>query len=139
MSAVNKLTKLLPITAISTEHVKFDTQLMQNSEISGVEYQHGELFGYEVKEYLLEKWGRKCAYCNAENVPLEVEHIVPRNSKRGPKGTDRVLNLTLSCKKCNDDKGNKQPEEWLEELQKSGKPKDLLRAKNLQELTFSHG
>lgn len=134
MSAVNKLLRLLPITAISTEHVKFDTQKLQNPEISGIEYQHGELFGYEVKEYLLEKWGRKCAYCGIEGVPLEVEHIVPRNPKRGPKGTNRVSNLTLSCKQCNDDKDNKQPEEWLEELQRSGRSKDQLRAKNLQEV-----
>jgi len=34
----------------------FDTQKLQNPEISGVEYQQGELFGYEVREYLLEKW-----------------------------------------------------------------------------------
>ena len=31
---------------------------MENAEISGVEYQQGELQGYEVREYLLEKWGR---------------------------------------------------------------------------------
>lgn len=134
MSAVATLLGLLPITAISTEHVKFDTQLMQNPEISGLEYQQGELFGYEVKEYLLEKWGRKCAYCCREGVPLEVEHIVPRNPKHGPKGTNRISNLTLSCEKCNDDKGNKQPEEWLEELKRSKKPKDELRAKNLEEV-----
>ncbi|GAW94357.1 hypothetical protein KKC1_34630, partial [Calderihabitans maritimus] len=78
LSAVNKLLKLLPITAISTEHVKFDTQKLQNPEISGIEYQKGTLFGYEVKEYLLEKWGHKCAYCGRESVPLEIEHIIPR-------------------------------------------------------------
>lgn len=54
INAVKKLRSLLPLTAISVEHVKFDTQLLQNPEIKGVEYQRGELFGYEVKEYLLE-------------------------------------------------------------------------------------
>jgi len=78
MNAAAKLRKSLPITAISTEHVKFDTQLMDNPNINGVEYQQGELMGYEVKEYLLEKWGRKCAYCGAENVPLEVDISSPR-------------------------------------------------------------
>lgn len=61
MNAVAKLQKLLPVTSISTEHVKFDTQLMQDPEISGIEYQQGNLFGYEVREYLLEKFQRKCA------------------------------------------------------------------------------
>ena len=57
-------------------------QLMANPEISGIEYQQGELQGYEVREYLLEKFGRKCAYCGAENVPLEVEHIIPKSRGR---------------------------------------------------------
>ena len=54
------------------------------------------LHGYEVREYLLHKWGRKCAYCGTQNSPLEIEHILPKS--RG--GSDRVSNLTLSCRKC---------------------------------------
>ena len=77
MNAVAKLRSSLPITAISVENVKFDTQALQNAEISGAQYQQGELMGYEVREYLLEKWGRACVYCGATDVPLEVEHIVP--------------------------------------------------------------
>nr|WP_268915718.1 HNH endonuclease [Anoxybacillus flavithermus] len=42
---------------------------------------------------MLEKFGRKCCYCGKENVPLEVEHIIPKS--RG--GTDRVDNLCLAC------------------------------------------
>jgi RRXRR protein len=53
---VARLRRWRPIGALSLELVKFDTQLMQNAEISGVEYQQGTLTGYEVKEYLLEKW-----------------------------------------------------------------------------------
>lgn len=97
LNTVIKLQKLLPITSISTEHVKFDTQLMQNHEITGIEYQQGTLAGYEIREYLLEKWGRKCAYCGAVNVPLEIEHIVPKSKG----GSGRVSNLTLSCHDCN--------------------------------------
>ncbi len=118
MNAVAKLRKLLPITAISTEHVKFDTQLMQNPDMSGIEYQQGELMGYEVREYLLEKWKRKCAYCGKENVPLEVEHIIPR--ARG--GSDRISNLAIACTKCNQKKGTKTAEEFgYPEVQKQAK------------------
>ena len=99
---------LVPTTGISVETVKFDTQKIQNPEINGVEYQRGELFGYEVWEYLLEKWGRKCAYCGAENTSLEKEHIVPKS--RG--GSDRVCNLTVSCRSCNQRKGNQTAEEF---------------------------
>jgi 5-methylcytosine-specific restriction endonuclease McrA len=118
INAVKKLLKLLPIMAINTEHVKFDTQLMQNPEIKDVEYQRGELFGYEVREYLLEKWGRKCAYCKKEGVPLEIEHIIPKS--RG--GTDRVSNLTLACHECNQKKGNLTAEEFgYPEIQEQAK------------------
>jgi len=85
---VSRLCRLCPIGAISFELAKFDTQKMQNPEILGVEYQQGELAGYEVKEYLLEKFGRECVYCGKSNVPLEVEHIVPKS--RG--GSNRVSN-----------------------------------------------
>jgi hypothetical protein len=64
--------------------------------------------GYEVREYLLEKWGRACAYCGATDVPLEVEHIVPR--RRG--GSNRISNLTLACHDCNQEKGTRTAEEY---------------------------
>jgi len=109
LNAAAKLRRLLPIAAISTEHVKFDTQLMENPDISGVEYQQGTLMGYEVREYLLEKWSRKCAYCGAENVPLQVEHIVP--TTRG--GSNRVSNLVMACERCNNHlKGKQTAEEF---------------------------
>src|SRR5690606_33472877 len=65
----NRLYKFTPMTHIAMELVKFDMQAMQNPEISGMEYQQGELAGYEVREYLLEKWNRKCAYCGAKDTP----------------------------------------------------------------------
>ncbi|TMD47378.1 MAG: HNH endonuclease [Chloroflexi bacterium] len=98
---VKRLVRLCPITAISQELVKFDLQQMDHPEISGVNYQQGTLSGYEVREYLLDKWGRQCAYCGAKDVPLEVEHINPRSKS----GDDRVCNLTLACEPCNTRKG----------------------------------
>ncbi len=105
---VARLRKWCPIGAISMELVRFDTHLMQNAEISGVEYQQGELQGYEVREYLLEKWQRACAYCGVQGVPLEVEHIVPRARH----GSDRVSNLTLACEPCNRAKGTQTAAEF---------------------------
>jgi 5-methylcytosine-specific restriction endonuclease McrA len=88
---------------------RFDLQKRENPDISGVEYQQGMLFGYEVREYLLEKGGRTCSYCGAENVPLEIDHVHPRSKG----GSDRVSNLTLSCRACNQKKGNRPVEEFL--------------------------
>jgi 5-methylcytosine-specific restriction endonuclease McrA len=103
-----RLTKIAPITHLAMELVKFDMQKMENAEISGVEYQQGELEGYEVREYLLEKWNRTCAYCGITDVPLEVEHIIPKS--RG--GSNRVSNLTLACTPCNQKKGSQTAEEF---------------------------
>jgi len=111
-----KLERKAPLTLITVETVRFDSQKMQNPEISGVEYQQGELAGYELREYLLEKWGRQCAYCGAKNVPLEIEHIQARSIG----GSNRVSNLTLACTPCNIDKGNKDIKEFLKH-----KPKRL--------------
>jgi 5-methylcytosine-specific restriction endonuclease McrA len=111
-----KLLRLVPLTQIAVEMARFDTQKLQKPEISGIEYQQGELAGYELREYLLEKWGRECAYCGAKNVPLEVEHIQARSKG----GTDRVSNLTLACTPCNLNKGNKDIKEFLKR-----KPKRL--------------
>jgi 5-methylcytosine-specific restriction endonuclease McrA len=99
----NKLIRLSPLSSIAVETVRFDMQKMEKPEISGVEYQQGDLLGYEVREYLLEKWGRKCAYCQKEGVPLEVEHIKPKSLG----GSNRVSNLTLACRACNEKKGNR--------------------------------
>lgn len=115
---VKRIRRLCPVTAISQELVRFDLQQIQNPEISGIEYQRGELFGFEVKEYLLAKWDRKCAYCGVENVPFEIEHIVAKS--RG--GSNRVSNLCLSCHPCNQAKGNQSVEQFL-----SGKPEVLRR------------
>ncbi|NEQ00346.1 MAG: HNH endonuclease [Moorea sp. SIO3F7] len=104
-----RLIKLCPVTAISQELVRFDTQKMPNPEVSGVEYQHGELFGFEVKEYLLSKWGHNCVYCGSENVPLEVEHITPKSIG----GSNRVSNLTLACRHCNQKKGSDPIDKFL--------------------------
>jgi 5-methylcytosine-specific restriction endonuclease McrA len=101
-----RINRFCPLASISQELVKFDTQLMLNAEMSGIEYQQGKLQGYEIREYLLEKWGRKCAYCGAKDTRLEIEHILPRS--RG--GTHRVGNLTLACRECNQLKGNQTAE-----------------------------
>ncbi|MHB8370499.1 MAG: RNA-guided endonuclease IscB [Leptospirales bacterium] len=106
---VNRLRRLSPVSGISMELVRFDLQKRETPEISGVEYQQGTLAGYEVREYLLEKWNRTCAYCGKTDVPLEIDHIHPRSKG----GTDRVSNLTLACHVCNQKKGDEDMTEFL--------------------------
>ncbi|MBW4628404.1 MAG: RRXRR domain-containing protein [Brasilonema octagenarum HA4186-MV1] len=114
---VKRLCRYVPVTGIVMELVRFDTQALQNPEITGQEYQQGKLFGYEVKEYLLAKWGRNCVYCGKQDVPLQVEHIHPKSNG----GSDRISNLTITCVRCNQKKGSKSIEDFLK------KKPDLLR------------
>ena len=108
-SWIKKFRQWAPITGLAQELVRFDLQKMENPEISGVEYQQGTLVGYEVREYLLEKWGRKCAYCDAQDTPLEIEHVV----SKAHGGTNRISNLTVACHHCNQAKSSRTIEDFL--------------------------
>ena len=74
---------------------------MENAEVFEIEYQQGMLAGYEMRQYLLEKWNRACSYCGAKDIPLQVEHI----HSRAKGGTNRISNLCLACESCNTAKG----------------------------------
>ncbi len=109
MSWVARLRHFAPISSLAQELVRFDMQAMQTPGISGVAYQQGTLAGYEVREYLLEKWHRTCAYCDAINMPLQIEHVVPKALH----GSNRISNLTLACEPCNTTKGKQRIETFL--------------------------
>jgi 5-methylcytosine-specific restriction endonuclease McrA len=88
--------------AVVVRHTPFVIRLTDrtaaDSTVAGVE-----------RQYLLEKWGRTCAYCGAAGAPLQVEHIHPK--ARG--GSDRISNLTLACRSCNEAKNTTPVEEFL--------------------------
>lgn len=115
-SWVKKLRKLINITECSYETVRFDTHLLDNPDIAGVEYQHGTLYGYEVREYLMEKYGHTCQYCGGASGDkvLEWEHMRPKS--RG--GSDSVKNACLACHTCNKDKDDRTLSEYLEILKR---------------------
>ena len=115
-SWVDKLIKFAPVNGISMELVKFDMQKMVNPEIQGIEYQQGELMGYEVRQYLLAKFNHTCVYCGAKEVPFNLDHVHPKSKG----GSNKISNLVLSCVPCNQAKENKPIEDFL-----SDKPKLL--------------
>ena len=126
---VHKLSKSLPISRIVVEIASFDTQKMANALIEGVEYQHGTLFGYEIKQYLLTVNKHKCAYCaglSLDNV-LEIEHIHPQSKG----GTNKVSNLTISCRVCNEAKGSLTLDQWERVLRANPSEINERRLKNI--------
>jgi len=113
MNAIAKLRKYAPIGSISMELVKFDTQKLSNPEISGVEYQQGELFGYELRAYLQEKFNHTCVYCGKKDyenhgLRFEIDHVIPRSKG----GSDKVSNLVYACEPCNKKKNTMSATEF---------------------------
>ena len=107
---VRRLCSLFPVTLVRVETARFDMRLMQDAEVSGREYQRGELAGWQLRSYVFHRDGARCAYCGSTKAEhYELDHIVPRS--RG--GTDRVSNLVVSCRDCNVEKGNQSAEEFL--------------------------
>ncbi|HZU01416.1 MAG TPA: RNA-guided endonuclease IscB [Ktedonobacteraceae bacterium] len=106
---IMRIRRVAHVTALSQELVRFDLQKIESPEIAGVQYQQGTLFGYEVREYVLEKWNHRCAYCGTIGVPLQLEHVQSR--ARG--GSNSVSNLTLACEPCNRAKGTQDIRDFL--------------------------
>jgi 5-methylcytosine-specific restriction endonuclease McrA len=105
---VERLCRLCPLGSISVAAVRCDTHLLQNPASSRREYQQGTLAGTEIREYLLLKWGYRCAYCHQTATRWEVDQIIPRS--RG--GSTRPSNLALACQRCNAAKGKRTAAEF---------------------------
>ena len=104
--------KLYPITRIRIEYLKFDTQLIQNPDISGKEYQYGTLHQRQLRRYILARDNNTCRYCGKPGTGrrrLELDHVIPK-SKGGPTRPD---NIVASCRPCNKKKHNKDVEVFL--------------------------
>jgi 5-methylcytosine-specific restriction endonuclease McrA len=104
-----RLAGCYPVSGIDVETVRFDLRALENPEIAGREYQQGTLLGYEVREWVLEARGRRCFYCGAEGVPLQMDHV----RCRAHGGTSRPTDLVPCCGKCNQEKGARPVEEFL--------------------------
>ncbi|MFD5511035.1 RNA-guided endonuclease IscB [Streptomyces sp. NPDC127051] len=109
-SLVSRLCRYAPVVAIHVEHAAFDTAAVAGGMPPGGPRSLGSTCaGFEIREFLLAKWKRSCAYCGAEGVPLNIEHVRPRSGG----GSDRLSNLVLACVTCNQAKGTSSIEEFL--------------------------
>jgi N6-L-threonylcarbamoyladenine synthase len=95
---VNKVQDLLPITKTIVETAKFDIQKINNSEISGTEYQDGvQKDFWNIREYVLHRDNHTCQHCKKTNLVLNVHHIESRKT-----GGNRPDNLITLCNKCHE-------------------------------------
>ena len=94
-----------------------------------MQYQEGDLLGWQLRSYVFHRDGRKCVYCDRANADrYELDHIVPRSLR----GSDRASNLVVACHECNVRKGNASVAEFL-----SGDPERLASIRRIQEASLA--
>jgi len=59
------------------------------------------------RKNILRRDGHRCQYCGRGDVPLTLDHIHPRSKG----GEDSWENLVAACVKCNNKKGDSNPDE----------------------------
>lgn len=95
---IDNVCSILPISRIIIEVAQFDTQKINNPNISGNEYQKGDQLGFwNVREYVLARDGHKCQHCKGKSKDhiLNVHHIESRKT-----GGDSPSNLITLCETC---------------------------------------
>ena len=101
LKVIRNVHRILPITKTTIEVAQFDTQLIMNPQIEGVDYQRGEQMGFwNVREYVLARDSHKCQHCHGKSKDpiLNVHHIESRNT-----GGNAPNNLITLCETCHKD------------------------------------
>ena len=98
---IKKYNKLINIDRVMIENVSFDTaQMSSDTKLWGNDYQQGNLYNKNLREFIFSKTKGRCSYCKEK--ATEIDHIVPR--AKG--GTNSTYNLTPACRSCNEKKSN---------------------------------
>ena len=80
------------------------------------------------RKNILRRDAYKCAYCGRSDLPLTIDHIIPK--AKG--GSESWENLICACTNCNNTKGGRTPEEAnLILIYKPFKPNHLMFIKNI--------
>ena len=101
LMVIRNVHRILPISKTTIEVAQFDTQLIKNPQIDGVDYQRGEQMGFwNVREYVLARDGHKCQHCHGKSKDpiLNVHHIESRKT-----GGNAPNNLITLCETCHKD------------------------------------
>lgn len=95
---IDELCALTPKPKLHIEVGKFDTAKMINPDINGVDYQHGQTYGfYDERYFVFARDNYTCQCCGkSRGKILQTHHIIYRSNG----GTDRVDNLITVCTDC---------------------------------------
>jgi len=102
LKLIREIKAVLPVSKTTIEVANFDIQKIENPDISGKEYQQGDMYGYQnMRSYLMAREKGKCQLCKKEftkGQPSHIHHVI----ERGKQGSDRAKNLAILHKKCHD-------------------------------------
>lgn len=102
---IDKFCSLVPNPKLRIEVGKFDVAKMINPKIKGVDYQHGQTYGYyDVRYYVFARDEYTCQVCKKKGKVLHTHHIIYRSEG----GTDRANNLITVCSDCHTSENHKQ-------------------------------
>lgn len=101
LALIRLVHSMLPVSRTTIEVGQFDTQLMQNLDIQGEEYQQGPQLGFwNVREYVLFRDNHECQHCHGKSKDhiLNVHHIESR--KTGGNAPGNLITLCETCHKA---------------------------------------
>jgi hypothetical protein len=100
ISCINRFASLVPNPTIIVEVGKFDVQKMMNPDISSMEYQEGDAYGFwSTRYYVFARDDYTCQICKKKGGVLHTHHIIQR--KDG--GSDNANNLATVHESCHND------------------------------------
>lgn len=115
---IDTFSNLLPNAILHIEVGKFDIAKMINPEVNGVDYQHGQTYGFfDERYYVFARDNYTCQVCKRKNKILRTHHIIYRSNG----GSDRVDNLITVCIDCHTSENHKKGGilyKWQEEHKK---------------------
>lgn len=116
---IDELNSLVPNSTLHIEVGKFDIAKMINPEINGVDYQHGQMYGFFDERYFVFARDNYTCQCCGESKDkiLQTHHIIYRSNG----GTNRVDNLITVCTDCHTPENHKKGGilyEWQEQHKK---------------------
>ena len=98
---VKKYKKLINVNKVMIENVSFDVaQMSSDNYLIGPDYQQGNLYNKNLREFIFSKTKGRCSYCGAK--AEEIDHIIPKSKG----GSNSTYNFTPACRSCNEKKSN---------------------------------
>ena len=97
---INRMKALMPISRVIVEIASFDIQKIENPNIEGVEYCHGDMYGYQnMRGYLMYRERGLCQLCKKPFTRGNTSHI-HHCKQRSEAGSGRAKNLAILHEKC---------------------------------------